>query len=193
MGSAPRVPSGRRVHITCFVLALLGGGSALLGTSGSPGEFLGALLLLGSLLGWGWYSGPWRTFLRSGKPGWLSVVPFLNGVVLLQIARRSGWWMPLWFVPVAHLMVGFVVFTSLSRRFNRSPVVPVLLFLTVSAPFYVAAMTWLKIGIFEYYAYGHFDVIVSLGIKAIYAGVLLSVLFGCLPLGLARMPEADVD
>jgi hypothetical protein len=183
--------SGRRVHITCCVLALLGGGGALLSESHSLGEFLGVLLLIGALSAWGWYSGPWRTFARAGKPGWVSVVPFFNGMALLQIAQKPGWWMPLWLVPGAQLIVGFLVLSALSRRFGRSVILPALLFFAAAAPFYVASITWLHVGLYELQMYGHFDVVLGLGIKAFIAGVHVSILAGCLPLGLGRIRPPD--
>jgi hypothetical protein len=99
--------------------------------------------------------------------------------------------MPLWLVPGAQLIVGFLVLSALSRRLGRSATLPVLLFFAVAAPFYVASITWLQVGLYELQMYGHYDVVLSLGIKAFIAGAHVSILFGCLPLGLGRNRPAD--
>lgn len=183
--------SGRRVYIACFTLALVGGAWALSSGATDPGQALGIFLVIGALWAWAWYAGPWRTFGRAGKPGVLSVVPFYNGVVLLQIAKKPGWWMPLWLVPGAQLVLGVQVLRALSKRFDRSATVPVLLFLAAAAPFYVFSMAWLNVGLSELQKYGHYDVVLSLGIKAFIAGVHVSILVGCLPLGLGRRRPPD--
>ena len=189
-GALSELPSGRGVHITCSVLTLIGAGAGLLLESGSPGEFLGVILLIVTLYAWGWYSGPWRTVARTGKPGWLSVVPVLNGLTFLEVARKPGWWLPLWIVPGAQLVVGGAVLHALARRFGRSALLPVLLFLGASAPFYMASMTWFHVGVSEGLQ-GKYGMIAGLSVKAFIVGVHISILIGCLPLGLGRARTAD--
>ena len=189
-GAVSVVPSGLRVHITCCVLTLLGAGAGILSESGSLGEFLGVFLVIVTLYAWGWYSGPWRTFARAGKPGWLSVVPVLNGVTFLEIARKPGWWLPLWLVPGAQLVVGGAVLHALARRFGRSALLPVLLFLGASTPFYMASMAWFNVGVSEGLQ-GKYGMIAGWSLKAFIIGVHISILFGCLPLGLGRARPTD--
>ncbi len=33
----------------------------------------------------------WKTFEKAGKPGWASIIPIYNGIVMLQIAGRPVW------------------------------------------------------------------------------------------------------
>ena len=192
----PREPSrehsGRRVHITCVALALIGGGAGLMLASGSVGEFLGVILLIIALWSWGWYSGPWRTFVHTGQPGWLSLVPLYNGFILLEVTKKPGWWTLLWLVPGAQLFVGVQVLRALSARFRRSPVLPVLLFLATAAPFYLASKTWVSVGVSQG-MHGKYGALVSMGIKAFILGVHVSILFGCLPFGLGKHRPADTD
>ena len=44
-------------------------------------------------------AGMWRMFSKAGQPGWASIVPVYNLVVLLQIAGRPVWWLLLFFIP----------------------------------------------------------------------------------------------
>jgi hypothetical protein len=188
-GETSRESSGLRVHITCFVLALFGGVWALSSESSDPGQALGLFLVIGTLFAWGWYSGPWRTFARAGKPGALSLVPLYNGFILLEAAEKPGWWTLLWLVPVAQLFVGVRVLQALSKRFGRSATASVVLFLLGAAPFYYFAIPFLYLGFVE--QVGHAGQIGGLGIKAFIAAVHVSILFGCLPLGLGRVRRAD--
>ena len=180
--------SGRRVHITCFALALAGGAWALF-SDGDPGQTLGIFLVLGTMLAWGWYSGPWRTFVRAGKPGPLCLVPFYKGMVFMEIAQKPVWWAIFWLVPGAQLVVGVRVLQALSERFGRSAIAPVALFLLGAAPFYYFAIPFLYLGFVE--QVGHAGQLSGLGIKAYIAAVHVSILFGCLPLGLGRRRPAD--
>lgn len=180
--------SGRRVHQVYFALVLSGGVWSLL-SGGDPGQTLGIFLVLGALLAWGWYSGPWRTFARAGKPAPLCLVPFYNGVVLLEIAKKPGWWAILWLVPIVQLVVGVRVLQALSERFDRSAVAPVGLFLLGAAPFYYFAIPFLYLGFILQVT--HHNVISDLGVKAFIAAVHVSILFGCLPFGVGRSRPAD--
>jgi hypothetical protein len=35
----------------------------------------------------------WKVFTKAGKPGWASIVPIYNVVVLIEITRKPMWWM----------------------------------------------------------------------------------------------------
>ena len=124
---APGDTKTRGVHLSFFGVGLLCALVALFSERGGDGEAIGTLAGLATLCGWGWYAGPWCTFRRAGEPAWFSALPFYNGVVLCRIAGLSGWWMPLWLVPGAQLLLGVSVLSRLSKDFGRSPLLPVLL------------------------------------------------------------------
>ena len=116
-----------------------------------------------------------------------------KAVLLLQNARKAFWWTPFWLVPGVHLVIEFKVLRALSSDFNRSFVLPVLLFLVAVEPFYFSSTSWLRVALVEYFEQGHQGVVLSLGSKSFIAGVLIagvhvSLLMGCLPLGLTSTP-----
>jgi len=37
-------------------------------------------------------AGMWKVFVKAGKPGWASLVPIYNLIVLLEIVGRPLWW-----------------------------------------------------------------------------------------------------
>ena len=61
----------------------------------------------------------WKVFSKAGQPGWASIVPIYNGIVLLQVAGKPVWWIILFFVPVANLIVGILTLASLAKAFGR--------------------------------------------------------------------------
>jgi hypothetical protein len=61
----------------------------------------------------------WKVFTKAGKPGWAALVPIYNLVVILEIARKPLWWLLLFLVPVANVVVAFIVHISLAERFGK--------------------------------------------------------------------------
>ena len=40
----------------------------------------------------------WIVFTKAGKPGWASIVPIYNMIVMLEIAGKPLWWILLLFI-----------------------------------------------------------------------------------------------
>jgi hypothetical protein len=57
----------------------------------------------------------WKIFTKAGEPGWASIVPIYNIIVLLKIAGKPIWWfLILWlFIPVIFVAI------SLARNFGK--------------------------------------------------------------------------
>lgn len=62
----------------------------------------------------------WRVFEKAGKPGWACIVPIYNGLVMLDIAGKSRWWFLWYFIPIANIVVAFIVHIEIAHRFGRS-------------------------------------------------------------------------
>lgn len=61
----------------------------------------------------------WKLYTKAGQPGWASIIPIYNIVVMLQIVRKPIWWIILMFIPLVNLIVGLVVLHNLSKVFGR--------------------------------------------------------------------------
>ncbi len=61
----------------------------------------------------------WKIFTKAGKPGWTSIIPIYNTVVLLEIANKPAWWIFLFFIPFVNIVVGFIVWHELSKSFGK--------------------------------------------------------------------------
>ncbi len=73
--------------------------------------FLGVMLVV--------LAGIWKTFEKAGKPGWASLVPIYNVVVMLDIAGKPWWWLLLMFIPVVNLIVAVIVSIAIAERFGK--------------------------------------------------------------------------
>lgn len=61
----------------------------------------------------------WRVFERAGYPGWMAIIPILNLYVLCKVARKPGWFVLLFFIPLVNIIMGFVVAFGVAERFRR--------------------------------------------------------------------------
>jgi hypothetical protein len=62
----------------------------------------------------------WRIFEKAGKPGWASIIPIYNIIVLLEIVGRPWWWLLLMFVPFVNIVMIFLLGIALAKAFGRS-------------------------------------------------------------------------
>jgi len=62
----------------------------------------------------------WKVFVKAGKPGWASIVPIYNVIVLLDIAGKPVWWFILTFIPVVGIITLILVFMEVAKRFGKS-------------------------------------------------------------------------
>lgn len=64
--------------------------------------------------------GMWKVYEKAGKPGWASIVPFYNYLVLVEIVGRPVWWFFLLFIPVVNAVIGVILLWDLTRSFGQS-------------------------------------------------------------------------
>jgi len=63
----------------------------------------------------------WRIFQKAGKPGWASLIPIYNMIILLEIIGKPWWWLLLMmFVPIANIVFGVWAINLLSKSFGQS-------------------------------------------------------------------------
>jgi uncharacterized membrane protein YhaH (DUF805 family) len=62
----------------------------------------------------------WRVFEKAGRPGWASIIPLYNIYILLKVAKRPGWWVILYFIPVVNLITSIVVAIDCAKAFGKS-------------------------------------------------------------------------
>lgn len=60
-------------------------------------------------------SGMWKVFVKAGEPGWATIIPIYNVIVLLKIAGRPIWWILLLIL----IIPGFIVGIDIARKFGK--------------------------------------------------------------------------
>jgi len=63
--------------------------------------------------------GMWKVFVKAGKPGWASIIPIYNLVVLLEIVGKPIWWIILMLIPLVNLIVYIIILVELAKRFGK--------------------------------------------------------------------------
>ena len=64
-------------------------------------------------------AGVWKAFSKAGKPGWAALIPIYNIVILLEIAGKPLWWIVLFFIPLANLVVGILISIEVAKVFGK--------------------------------------------------------------------------
>lgn len=61
----------------------------------------------------------WKIFEKAGKPGWASLIPIYNAIVLLDIVNRPWWWLLLMLIPLVGVVLAIMMVHDLSKSFGK--------------------------------------------------------------------------
>lgn len=61
----------------------------------------------------------WKVFEKAGEPGWASLIPVYNLIVMLRIAGKPLWWLILMFIPLVNLIAFILVGLATAERFGK--------------------------------------------------------------------------
>jgi hypothetical protein len=61
----------------------------------------------------------WTIYTKAGKPGWASLVPIYNIIVLLEIIGKPWWWLFLMCIPLVNIVILIMVYHNLSLSFGK--------------------------------------------------------------------------
>lgn len=86
-------------------------------TGGMIGGLIGTLVWLAIMVFV--IAGLWKVFVKAGKPGWASIIPIYNAVVIFQIAGKPLWWLILLFIPFVNFIVLILVMIALAKSFGK--------------------------------------------------------------------------
>jgi hypothetical protein len=62
----------------------------------------------------------WKVFVKAGRQGWEGIIPIYNCYILLKIVDKPIWWLILMFIPIANIVVMFIVSMALAEKFGKS-------------------------------------------------------------------------
>jgi hypothetical protein len=80
---------------------------------------LGGLLYVFSAIGIFLIVCQWKVYAKAGKPGWASLIPIYNIVVLLEIVRKPIWWLVLMLIPVVNVVIAILIMIELAKVFGK--------------------------------------------------------------------------
>ncbi|MDR3611845.1 MAG: DUF5684 domain-containing protein [Ignavibacteriaceae bacterium] len=61
----------------------------------------------------------WIVYSKADRPGWASIIPIYNTVVLLDIVQKPIWWIILFFIPCVNIVFIFIVYIELANVFGK--------------------------------------------------------------------------
>jgi hypothetical protein len=64
-------------------------------------------------------AGVWAAFAKAGKPGWASLIPVYNVIVMLEIAEKPLWWVAMFFIPIVSLVFGVLTLVAFAEKFGK--------------------------------------------------------------------------
>ena len=64
-------------------------------------------------------AGTWRMYEKAGQPGWASLVPIYNLIVLLRIAGERWWCILLLLIPGLNAVVYILLCIDVAKRFGK--------------------------------------------------------------------------
>ncbi|HLG02784.1 MAG TPA: DUF5684 domain-containing protein [Bacteroidia bacterium] len=62
----------------------------------------------------------WIIYQKANKPGWASIVPIYNLIVLLEIAGKPWWWIFLFLIPIVNIIFIIMMYNGVSKAFGKS-------------------------------------------------------------------------
>lgn len=64
-------------------------------------------------------AGFWKVFTKAGQPGWASIIPIYNLIVLLRVAGKPLWWFILFLIPLVNLIASVLVGLAVAKKFGK--------------------------------------------------------------------------
>ena len=65
------------------------------------------------------YAGVWKIFEKAGIPGWKSIIPIYNNIMVLKLLRKPWWWLFLLVIPGVNIVVCAIIFLDLAECFGK--------------------------------------------------------------------------
>ncbi|RAL21295.1 signal peptidase I [Lujinxingia litoralis] len=79
----------------------------------------GLIFLVSMLVSLVMIAAVWKIYTKAGEPGWASIVPVYNSIVLAKIAGKEPWWGLLLYVPFINLVAMVILCIGLAHAFGK--------------------------------------------------------------------------
>ena len=64
-------------------------------------------------------AGMWKAFEKANQPGWACLIPVYNMYIMLKIGGKPGWWLILFFIPLANIIFLIWTYNMISKSFGK--------------------------------------------------------------------------
>jgi hypothetical protein len=61
----------------------------------------------------------WKMFTKAGQPGWAAIIPIYNTYIIQKIVGRPGWWVLLYFIPIAQIVIWVINSIDLAKSYGK--------------------------------------------------------------------------
>jgi hypothetical protein len=61
----------------------------------------------------------WVVFSKAGQPGWAILIPIYNAIVWLRVGGKPWWWLLLFLIPLANIVIGIIVAIDIAKKFGK--------------------------------------------------------------------------
>ena len=61
----------------------------------------------------------WKIFTKAGQPGWASIIPIYNFIVMLKIVGKPWWWIIGMLIPFLNFIVLILVMVNMAKVFGK--------------------------------------------------------------------------
>ena len=61
----------------------------------------------------------WKVFTKAGEPGWASLIPIYNAIVILKISGKPLWWIILMIIPFVNFIIALLASIGLAKNFGN--------------------------------------------------------------------------
>lgn len=65
-------------------------------------------------------TGLWYMFEKAGQPGYASIIPIYNIIVMCNVAKKPTWWVVMFFIPIANIVFLIMMLNGISKNFGKS-------------------------------------------------------------------------
>ena len=62
----------------------------------------------------------WKVFEKAGQPGWASIIPIYNIIVMLKIIGKPWWWIFMFCIPLVNIIFLVWATNMLSKSFGKT-------------------------------------------------------------------------
>ena len=67
-------------------------------------------------------TGTWYMYEKAGEPGWASLIPIYNLIVMCRIGGKPGWWVVMMLlVPIANIVFFIMLLNAIAKNFGKGP------------------------------------------------------------------------